>query len=91
MKKGMKTLLFYLVMIAAVIIVVVTVSGSFKPKELTYSDVRDLFKNVQVQSFEVSNTGELTMKLYETNDDGTVNYDKVQEQTVSYSLFSISF
>ena len=50
MKKGMKTLLFYLVMIAAVIIVVVTVSGSFKPKELTYSDVRDLFKNVQVPS-----------------------------------------
>ena len=91
MKKGMKTLLFYLVMIAAVIIVVVTVSGSFKPKELTYSDVRNLFKNVQVQSFEVSNTGVLTMKLYELNDDGTVNYNRVQETSVSYNLFSISF
>ena len=91
MKKGMKTLLFYLVMIAAVIIVVATVSGSFKPKELTYSDVRDLFKNNQVQSFEVSNTGVLTMKLYEMNEDGTVNYDKVQEKPISYTLFSISF
>ena len=91
MKKGMKTLLFYLVMIAAVILVVATVSGSFKPKELTYSDVRDLFKNNQVQSFEVSNTGVLTMKLYEINEDGTVNYSKVQEKSVSYTLFSISF
>ena len=91
MKKGMKTLLFYLVMIAAVILIVATVSGSFKPKELTYSDVRDLFKTCQVQSFEVSNTGVLTMKLYELNDDGTVNFDKVQENPVSYTLFSISF
>ena len=91
MKKGMKTLLLYLFMIAAVILVVVTVSGSFKPKELTYSEVRDYFKNVQVESFEISNSGVLTMKLYAINSDGTVNYEKTQENTVSYPLFSISF
>ena len=91
MKKGMKTLLLYLVMIAAVILVVATVSGAFSQKGLTYSDVRDLFANNQVHSFEVSNTGVLTMKLYDKNDDGTINYSKTQENTVSYTLFSISF
>ncbi len=91
MKKGMKTLLLYLALIAAVIIVVVAVSGSFKPEKITYADVRELFKNNQVEYFEVSNTGVLTMTLYEINADGSVNYDKTQEKTVSYTLFSISF
>ena len=91
MKKGTKTLLLYLFMIAAVIIAVTAVSGSFKPKELTYSEVRDLFKDVKVESFEVSNTGILTMTLYEVDENGNVNYEKTQEKKISYALFSISF
>ena len=87
----MKTLLLYLVMIVAVIVVVVTVSGVFSEKGLTYSEVRDYFKTNQVQSFEVSNTGVLTMTLYEKNSDGTVNYNKTEEEKISYTLFSISF
>ena len=90
MKKGMKTLLLYLAMIAAVILVVVAVSGVFSEKALTYSQVRDYFKNNQVQSFEVSNTGVLTMTLYEKNGD-EIDYSKTQKDTVSYTLFSISF
>ena len=90
MKKGMKTLLLYLAMIAAVILVVVAVSGVFSEKPLTYSDVRDLFENNQVHSFEVSNTGVLTMKLYEKNGD-QIDYSRTKEDTVSYTLFSISF
>ncbi len=90
MKKGMKTLLLYLAMIAAVILVVVAVSGAFSEKALKYSDIRDYFETDQVKSFEVSNTGVLTLTLYEKNGD-VIDYTKTKEDTVSYTLFSISF
>ena len=91
MKKGLKTLLLYVVMIAVVMIAVFYVTGSFKPKEITYSEVYDYFKNEQVHSFEVSNTNELTMLLYPTTENG-INYDADEKEliTVSFKLRSLS-
>ena len=90
MKKGMKTLLLYLAMIAAVILIVVAVSGAFSEKAPQYSDIREYFENDQVKYFEVSNTGVLTLTLYEKTGD-VIDYSKTKEDTVSYTLFSISF
>ena len=91
MKKGLKTLLLYVVMIAVVMIAVFYVTGSFKPKEITYSEVYDYFKNEQVHSFEISNTNELTMLLYPTTENG-INYDADEKEliTVSFKLRSLS-
>ena len=91
MKKGLKTLLLYVVMIAVVMIVVFYVTGSFKPKEITYSEVYDYFQNEQVHSFEVSNTNELTMLLYPSDENG-INYDAEEKELikVSFKLRSLS-
>ena len=60
MKKGIKTLLLYLVMIAAVVLAVVYISGSGK-EEPQYSEIIDLFENKEVGRFEVSNSNVLTI------------------------------
>ena len=62
MKKGFKTLLLYLVIIAFAVLAVMFVSGSFDPKEdVTFYDVYDSFKNEEVAKFEMSNSNVLTI------------------------------
>ncbi len=91
MKKGLKTLLLYLLLIGTVILIVVYVSGSFKQKELTTFEVYTYFKEERVKEFVVSNDNVLTLTLYKKNADGTINYGEAEKQTVSFKLRSLSF
>ena len=72
MKKGLKTLLLYLLLIGTVILIVVYVSGSFKQKELTTFEVYTYFKEERVKEFVVSNDNVLTLTLYKKNADNIV-------------------
>ena len=92
MKKGLKTLLVYLVLIAAIVLAVWYVSGVNQQEKIKYSEIYGYFENEQVYSFEVSNSNVLTLKLYSLNADGTVNHDKnaLIEKEVTYELYSLS-
>ena len=92
MKKGFKTLLVYLVLIAAVVFIVAYVSGVNEQEKLAYSEIYGYFENEQVHSFEVSNKNVLRLKLYSLNADGTVNYDEkaLLKDEVSYKLRSVN-
>ena len=92
MKKGLRTLIIYVVLFAAVIGVIAFVSGTNESDKLKYSDIVEYFEKGQVYSFEVSNSNILTLDLYSLNEDGTVNYDtsKVTKDAKSYELYSIS-
>ena len=92
MKKGLKTLLVYVVLIALVVGIVAYVSGTTKQEKLKYSEIYGYFANEQVYSFEVSNSNILTLKLYSTNADGSVNHDKdaILKDEVKYELRSLS-
>ena len=92
MKKGLKTLLIYLVLIVAVVLVVAYVSGVNQQAKMKYSEIYGYFEKGQVHSFEVSNQNVLKLKLYSLNEDGTVNYDKnaLIEEEVTYKLYSLN-
>ncbi len=92
MKKGFKTLLVYLVLIAAVVLIVAYVSGVNEQEKLAYSEIYGYFENEQVHSFEVSNKNLLKLKLYSLNADGTVNYDEkaLLKDEVTYELRSVN-
>jgi len=92
MKKGLKTLLVYLALILAVVLVVAYVSGINKQEKIKYSEIYGYFENEQVYSFGVTNSNILTLKLYSLNEDGTVNHDKnaLIEKEVTYELYSLS-
>ena len=92
MKKGLKTLLVYLVLILAVVLVVAYVSGANQQEKMKYSEIYGYFAEERVYSFEVSNSNVLTLKLYSLNEDGTVNHDKgaIEKKEVSYKLYSLS-
>ena len=92
MKKGLKTLLVYLALIAAVVLVVAYVSGVNQQEKIKYSEIYGYFENGQVYSFEVSTKNVITIKLYSLNADGSVNYDKnaLIEEEVVYELYSLS-
>ena len=92
MKKGLKTLLVYLVLILAIVLVVMYVSGVNQQDKMKYSEIYGYFANEQVYSFEVSNSNVLKLKLYSLNEDGTVNHDKnaLIEKEVTYKLYSLN-
>ena len=92
MKKGLKTLLVYLALIAAVVLVVAYVSGVNQQEKIKYSEIYGYFESGQVHSFEVSTKNVITIKLYSLNPDGSVNYDKnaLIEEEVVYELYSLS-
>ena len=91
MKKGFKTLLVYLVLIAAVVGIVAYVSGANKQEKIKYSEITEYFEQNKVYSFEVSNSNVLTIKLHVYNADGTVNMDKdATREEISYQLRSIT-
>ena len=87
MKKGFKTLLLYLAIIALVVVVVMYVSGSFSPKEeVTFSDIYNSFKNEEVAKFEMSNTNVLTIYKWSNRELKMID----EKNPISYEVRSLS-
>ena len=91
MKKGIKTLLVYVVLIAVVVGIVAFVSGANEQEKLKYSEIYGYFEKEQVHSFEVSNSNILTLKLYQLDADGKPIHELPPlEKEVSYELRSLN-
>ena len=95
MKKNsnLKIIIFYIVLIAAVIL---ALTFMFNPKEEEqpgYSDIVSYFKDGRVTEFVVGNDNVLTMKLISLDDNGEPKLDangNKQTETVSFKLHSVN-
>ena len=95
MKKNFKHVLFYLCLIAAVIIICAMLFRSDAPDRMGYSDVVAAFKQEEVREFEIDKNNVLTMAFdkdspyakYKTgqNKDGSIVY--VEYKLASLSIF----
>ncbi len=94
-KSNFKHILFYIVLISAVVLVCAMLFRSESPDKMNYSDVVSAFENGQVKEFEIDKNNVLTMtfdkdseyakyKVSENKTDGTVN---VQYRLASLSIF----
>ncbi len=91
-KSNLRHILFYVFLIAAVVLVCATLFRNDSPEKMEYSDVVSAFKNGSVQSFEIDKNNVLTMTFDKNseyakfkvseNEDGTVN--------VTYRIASLS-
>jgi ATP-dependent Zn protease len=95
MKKNFKHVLFYLCLIAAVIIICAMLFRSDAPERMKYSDVVSAFKQEEVKEFEINKNNVLTMAFdkdsqfakFKTgqNKDGSIVY--VEYKLASLSIF----
>ena len=95
MKKNFKHILFYLVLIGAVILICATLFRSDAPDKMKYSDVVSAFKQEEVKEFEIDKNNVLTMAVdkdspyakFKTgqNKDGSIVY--VEYKLASLSIF----
>jgi len=84
MKKLLKQTIIYIVIFAAVIVLVYALWFRTAPDKLSYSDVLDLFKTERVEEFEVDKTT-LTMLVKQVDTDGNLTGKSVE---ISYKLRS---
>ena len=96
MKRNFKAILFYIVLIAIVVISVSSLLGQTKQEKLLYSDIVDHFASDSVVSFTVSEDYLLTMTVvdpeYATVDEATgkvTAYDKEHLKQLTYQLRSL--
>ncbi len=67
MKKNLRPIIFYIIVIIAMISITSWMVGNVEPDKLKYSDILKYFENEQVSEFEISNSNELFLTL---NDEG---------------------
>ena len=84
MKNGFKVAIFYIVLIAAILLATASLWGSASEDKVMYSNIISYFENEEVKEFVVSDKNVLTMKLRTTNPDGTEG-----EKAVVYNLRSL--
>ena len=72
MKNGLKVILFYLVLIIAIILTVSYLFGDAQTEQKKFSDIANYFHNEQVKSFVLDSDNVLTMKL---KDGQSVSYE----------------
>ena len=92
MKNNARTILFYVILIAAIGLAVYYMMGSPTAEDLTFGDVMTLFKEDRVASFEVTNDNVLNMKVYNVDKEGVLTPDDVKNaetKSVSYELYSV--
>ena len=94
MKNNAKVMIFYVVLIAAIFVAVITMLGSPASKEdLSFSDVMQYFEEDRVKEFEVSNANVLTMVVYKTDKVGVLTPEDVKDlktEKISYKLRDVS-
>ena len=96
MKSNFKTILFYVALIAIIILTVSTLFNSTQDKPAQYSDIVEYFKTDSVVSFTVDQKYYLTMKVVDpdtaTYDETTgvvLSYDETKLKEVGYQLRSL--
>ncbi|MBQ5840833.1 MAG: ATP-dependent zinc metalloprotease FtsH, partial [Clostridia bacterium] len=72
MKKSAQIAIFYIALIAAVIIAIVVMVNNMNSEPLTYSEIVSYFQKEQVKRFEVSAKNVITMEVRELDSDGNV-------------------
>ena len=87
MKNGIKVAIFYIVLIAIILIATATLWGSEPSEKVVYSDVVTLFKTEQVKEFTFSDKNVLTMTVKDTAEDGTESEKKVKYNVRDLGMF----
>ncbi len=92
MKNHIKTILFYLLLIGAVILVVTTIFQSTKPDPVEFGDVVGYFEEDRVVRFVIDEKYNITMEVIKKNEDGEL-VEKAdghwETEEVSYKLHSL--
>ena len=65
MKKNTKIILFYIIMIAAVLVITSVMFNSVDTEETVYSDIIELFKKEQVTKFTIDTDNKITVTTKE--------------------------
>lgn len=95
MKKNVKTILFYLLLIAVIVVTVSTLFRGTKKEKLIYSDIVGYFRTDSVVSFVVDEDYNLTMNVVDKDSSAfdengiCVEFDKEKVKSISYSLRSL--
>ena len=96
MKSNFKTIVFYIALIAIIILTVSTLFNGTQDKPAQYSDIVEYFKTDSVVSFTVDQKYYLTMKVVDPEtavyDEGTgvvLEYDEAKLKEVGYQLRSL--
>ncbi len=79
MKSNFKSILFYLALVAVIVVAMYIVLGQMPKEELVYSQIEEYFEKEQVKSFEIDNKNYITLVLRPETEGGT-------ERIVSYRL-----
>ncbi len=75
MKSNARVIIFYIVLIAVILLVGSTLIESNSAEKVMYSDVVEYFKNDRVRAFAVTNQHLIKLEVYEVGEDGLINYD----------------
>ncbi len=94
-KSNFKHILFYIVLISAVVLVCAMLFRSESPEQMNYSDVVSAFENGQVKEFEIDKNNVLTMTFdkdseyakFKVSEDKTNGTVIVQYRLASLSIF----
>ena len=84
MKHGFKIAIFYIVLIAIILVATASLWNSIPQEKLVYSDVVELFQDERVEQFEIDEDNNLTMVVRITLADGTEG-----QSVVTYGLRSL--
>ncbi|MBR4205186.1 MAG: ATP-dependent zinc metalloprotease FtsH [Clostridia bacterium] len=84
MKHGFKIALFYIILIAVILVATASLWKSVPQEKLVYSRVIELFRDEKVEQFEVDEDNNLTLILRDVRDDGTP-----VQTSASYKLRSV--
>ena len=93
MKKNFKHILFYLVLIVAVILICAMLFRSEAPEKMGYSDVVSAFKEEEVKEFEIDKNNVLTMVFDKNSSYAKFKTGQSQDGSlvyVEYKLASLS-
>ena len=93
MRNNTKVIIFYVVLIAAILLAIYAMMGSPKGKEnLTFSGVMEYFEENRVKEFVITNENVLNMVVYKVDKEGVLTPDDVKDaktENISYRIYSI--
>ena len=92
MKKHIKTILLYLVVIALIIVAVSLIFNSTSKEKAKLSEIVDYFESDRVASFVIDKSYNLTLHVIVPNTDGSITQNadgSYNTEEVSYKLQSI--
>lgn len=87
MKNNIKVILFYIVLIAVIIIATASLFKSMSGDDITYSDVISYFKEEKVRKFEIDGNNVLKMEIRVTLTDGSEGSAYVEYKLRDISIF----